>query len=145
MGFNSRLDSIQGAVLSVKLKYLDKWTQRRREITDYYNRAFEDVAQIVTPEESSWAEPVYHLYVIQVEGRDSLKQKLNQLGIGAGIHYPRPLHLQQSYSFLGHQVGSFPVSERVADRVMSLPNYPEMTDKMLEFVVEKVREYVGGS
>ncbi|MCG8604199.1 DegT/DnrJ/EryC1/StrS family aminotransferase [bacterium] len=143
MGFNSRLDSIQGAVLSVKLQYLDKWIQKRREITDYYNSAFEAVEQIVTPDESQWAESVYHLYVIQVENRDSLKQRLNQVGIGAAIHYPRPLHLQESYSFLGQPVGSFPVSERVADRVMSLPNYPEMTEKMLEYVVEKVKEYVG--
>lgn len=137
-GFNSRLDGVQAAVLNVKLKYLDKWTQRRREITKFYNRAFEDVEEIVTPRESSWAESVYHLYVIQVPDRDSLKQKLNEVGIGAGIHYPKPLHLQKAYDFLGQKEGSFPVSEQAAKQVLSLPNYPEMTEEMLEYVVEKV-------
>ena len=142
MGFNSRLDGIQGAVLNVKLKYLRAWTQRRREIAAYYNDAFKNVAAVQTPAESSWAEGVYHLYVIQVDDRNNVKQKLNEAGIGAAIHYPRPLHLQKSYDFLGLGRGSFPVAERAGDRVMSLPNYPEMTEEMQARVVSEVKKVV---
>ena len=139
MGFNSRLDALQASILKVKLKYLDAWNQRRREIAKLYDQAFADVEQIVTPKVASWAKPVYHLYVIQVENRDILKQKLNEIGIGAGIHYPQPLHLLEAYEFLGHSKDSFLISEWVAEKVLSLPNYPEMTDVMVEYVVEKVK------
>ena len=139
-GFNSRLDVLQAAVLNVKLKYLDRWNARRREIAHRYNELFRDVEAIVTPAEAPWAEPVYHLYVIQVPDRDRVKQRLNEHGIGAAVHYPKPLHLQPAYAFLGLERGRFPVSERVAERVLSLPNYPEMTDEMVELVAEKVKE-----
>jgi dTDP-4-amino-4,6-dideoxygalactose transaminase len=139
VGFNSRLDDLQAAVLNVKLKYLDEWIKKRREIARFYDDAFRDIDKIVTPKESSWAEGVYHLYVVQVENRDQLKQQLNEVGIGAAIHYPKPLHLQKAYEFLGLKKGSFPISEQAAERVLSLPNYPEMTEEMLQFVVEKVR------
>lgn len=142
LGFNSRLDSIQAAVLQVKLKYLDRWNQRRREITKMYNRLFQDLGEVALPTESSWAEPVYHLYVIRVRNRDLLKSKLNAAGIGAGIHYPTSLHLQKAYTFLGLRAGAFPVSEQAADSVLSLPNYPEMTDEMVELVAGKVKEYL---
>jgi dTDP-4-amino-4,6-dideoxygalactose transaminase len=148
MGFNSRLDSIQAAVLNVKLKHLDRWNRRRREITEIYNEALRSVEEITLPQVSPWAEHVYHLYVIRVSGtdplrgnhRDALKQRLNDAGIGAAIHYPRPLHLQKAYEFLGLKKGSFPVSERAAEQVLSLPNYPEMTDDMVKLVAEKVKE-----
>lgn len=142
MGFNSRLDGVQGAILNVKLKYLDQWNQRRREITDYYNEAFREVEAIETPKESPWAEGVYHLYVMQVADRDGFKQKLNDAGIGAAIHYPKPLHLQKAYDFMQLKKGSFPVSERAGERVLSLPNFPEMTDEQLAYVVEKVKEAI---
>jgi dTDP-4-amino-4,6-dideoxygalactose transaminase len=142
MGFNSRLDSIQAAVLGVKLQYLDEWNDRRRQITDYYNEAFSDMEAIRTPTASPWAEPVYHLYVIEVDHRDGLKQKLNEAGIGAGNHYPRPLHLQKAYDFMKIPAGSLPAAESAAARVLSLPNYPEMTEEMLEFVVDKVKEVI---
>lgn len=156
MGFNSRLDSIQAAVLNVKLQRLERWNRRRREITEIYNEAFRSVEEISTPQVSPWAEHVYHLYVIRVSGtlpaqagdplrgnnRDALKQRLNEAGIGAAIHYPRPLHLQKAYDFLGLKKGSFPVSERAAEQVLSLPNYPEMTDEMVKVVAEKVKESV---
>ncbi len=140
LGFNSRLDGIQGAVLNVKLKYLDPWNQRRRAIADLYNRAFTEVDEIATPRESTWAESVYHLYVVQTGNREALKQKLNEAGIGAALHYPRPLHLQKAYDFMGHKRGAFPVAEQAADRVLSLPNYPEMTDEMVGEVVERLKE-----
>lgn len=142
MGFNSRLDGIQGAVLNVKLNHLDDWTRRRREITGYYNQAFAEMDELLTPQEASWAECVYHLYVLQVDDRDGVKQKLNDAGIGAAIHYPRPLHLQKAYDFLGLGKGSFPVSERTGERVLSLPNFPEMTEEQLQYVVEKVKAAV---
>lgn len=142
MGFNSRLDGIQAAVLNVKMKYIDEWTRRRREIAAFYNDALADVDGIETPRESSWAECVYHLYVIQVDDRDQVKQKLNAAGIGAAIHYPRPLHLQKAYDFLGLGRNTFPVAERAGDRVLSLPNYPEMTEEMVERVVAEVEGVV---
>ncbi|MFQ5606104.1 MAG: DegT/DnrJ/EryC1/StrS family aminotransferase [bacterium] len=142
MGFNSRLDGLQGAILHVKLKRLDQWNQKRREITRYYNEAFADLEELVLPKAASWAEHVYHLYVVQVDHRDQLKQKLNETGIGAGIHYPIPLHLQPAYDFMALPEGSFPVSEQAAARVLSLPNYPEMTEEMLAYVVEKVKALV---
>jgi len=142
MGFNSRLDGIQGAVLGVKLTHLDGWTKRRREITRFYNEALKDVEGLATPRESSWAESVYHLYVVQVDNRDQVKQRLNEAGIGAAIHYPRPLHLQKSYDFMKLGPGSFPVSEAAGQRVLSLPNYPEMTDEMLAYVVQQVKQCV---
>jgi dTDP-4-amino-4,6-dideoxygalactose transaminase len=142
MGFNSRLDSIQAAVLGVKLKKLDEWNRRRREITEMYNDAFRSVEEITAPQVSAWAEHVYHLYVMRVENRDAVKQRLNDAGVGAAIHYPRPLHLQKAYDFMGLKKGSFPVSERAGETVLSLPNYPEMTDEMVRFVVTKVRESV---
>lgn len=140
MGFNSRLDSMQAVVLEIKLKRLESWNQGRREITDFYNDAFSGVDAIKVPKASSWAEPVYHLYVIEVDDRDGVKQKLNDAGIGAGIHYPKPLHLQKAYDFMNISAGSFPVSEKAAERVLSLPNYPEMTEEMLGMVVEKVKQ-----
>ena len=140
-GFNSRLDSIQAAVLNVKLKYIDDWTTRRREIARFYNEVFAQIPEVITPEESSWAEAVYHLYVVQVSNRDIVKQKLNAAGIGAGIHYPIALHLQKAYGFLNLKKGSYPVSEKAAESVLSLPNYPEMSDEMVEFVAGKVKEF----
>lgn len=142
MGFNSRLDGIQGAVLNVKMRYIEQWTERRREITKFYNDAFNGSSEIQTPRESKWAQHVYHLYVVQVENRDKAKQRLNEAGIGAAIHYPRPLSLQKAYDFMSLGKGSFPAAERAGERVMSLPNYPEMTDEMLRFVVEKVKDLI---
>ena len=133
---------MQAVVLEIKLKHLQSWNQRRREITDFYNDAFAGVDAIKVPRASSWAEPVYHLYVVEIDDRDGVKQKLNDAGIGAGIHYPKPLHLQQAYDFMDVSAGSFPVSERAADRVLSLPNYPEMTEEMLGIVVEMVIDSV---
>ena len=130
-------------MLGVKMQHIERWTQRRREIAQFYNQAFRNVPAIETPNESGWAEAVYHLYVVQVDQRDAVKQKLNEAGVGAAIHYPRPLHLQKSYAFLGHGPGSFPVSERAGERVLSLPNYPEMTEEMLALVVEAAKNAVG--
>ncbi|MFQ5823057.1 MAG: DegT/DnrJ/EryC1/StrS family aminotransferase [bacterium] len=142
LGFNSRLDSLQAAILQVKLAYLDKWNQRRREIAKLFDQAFQDREDVITPKVSPWAVPVFHLYVIQVEHRDPLKQNLNKIGIGAGVHYPKPLHLLQAYQFLGYSKGSFPISERLAEKVLSLPNYPEMSDEMIEYVAENVKKLV---
>ncbi|NIR48957.1 DegT/DnrJ/EryC1/StrS family aminotransferase [candidate division KSB1 bacterium] len=141
LGFNSRLDSVQAAVLRVKLKSLDDWNIRRRQIADFYNQALKDIDEVTTPTAATWAEPVYHLYVIQVENRNELKKYLNESGIGAAIHYPTPVHLLKAYEFLGLPEGSYPVSERAAERVLSLPNYPEMSESMTEFVADKVREF----
>jgi len=142
MGFNSRLDGVQGAVLGVKINYIEAWTARRREIAQYYNDAFANVNAVQSPIESSWAECVYHLYVIQLENRAEVKQKLNEAGIGAAIHYPRPLNLQKSYDYLKQGRGSFPVAEQAGEKVLSLPNYPEMTEQMMAEVVNILKKAI---
>ena len=126
-GRNSRMDGLQGAVLRVKLRHLDAWNRRRRELAGLYDRAFVGTAVravVVAP----GVESVYHLYVARVPRRDDVVAGLRRLGIEAGIHYPLPLHLQRAYAYLGTKPGSLPVTEQAAGEVLSLPLYPEMSD-----------------
>jgi len=139
-GFNYRLDALQAAVLSVKLKYLDEWNERRRAIAALYDRLLAEVDEVVTPKVADYAEPVYHLYVVQVPQRDEVVAHLRENGVQVGIHYPIPLHLQPAYEHLGMKPGTLPVTEAVADRCISLPIFAEMTQEQVSFVVEKVKE-----
>jgi len=123
-GYNGRLDSIQAGILSVKLAYLDEWNKQRREIAHRYHALFSDCDNIVIPLEADWAESVYHLYVIRVQNRDGLIGRLAERRISAGIHYPVPLHLQKAYKHLGYKQGDFPISERLAAEIVSLPMFP---------------------
>jgi dTDP-4-amino-4,6-dideoxygalactose transaminase len=128
-GYNGRLDSIQAGVLSVKLKALPGWNQSRRARARFYNEIFSLAkSEVITPREPSWSKAVYHLYVIQVEDRDAVQAALAGEKIGTGIHYPIPLHLQRAYLGLGYKPGDFPVSERVAKRILSLPMFPSISD-----------------
>ena len=143
-GYNGRLDSIQAGVLSVKLKYLPTWNQRRREHARKYNELFAAAeTKIVTPYEPSWSKAVYHLYVIQVENREEVQTALTKENIGTGIHYPIPLHLQKAYTNLGYRPGDLPVCEKAAERILSLPMFPGLTEpeqaRVVQAVIRSVR------
>lgn len=134
-GANSRLDPIQAAVLKIKLAHLDKWNEHRCHLAERYNSCLKGVITPVVPE---WAQPVWHLYVIQHKSRDILASKLSKEGIQTLIHYPIPPHLQDAYSDLGLGVGSFPMAERLANTVLSLPIYPQMPSNDQDQVIEMV-------
>ena len=138
IGYNFRLEGIQGAVLSVKLKYLDGWNNLRREHAARYHELLKE-SGLSLPREMDYARHVYHLYVVQTAERDALQTALSQTGVQTGIHYPIPIHLQPAYAFLGHREGDFPEAERQAARVLSLPMFPELTDGQIREVAENVR------
>ncbi len=140
VGFNYRMEGIQGAVLGVKLKHLHKWTQRRREIAHTYHALLGDTP-LQLPREASFAESVYHLYVVRHPRRDELKKHLEANGVGCALHYPLPLHLQKCYAHLGYKEGAFPVAEKAARECLSLPIYPELTDAQIQRVAEVVRNF----
>ncbi len=138
-GYNGRLDSLQAGILSVKLKYLPSWNQSRRERAHKYEELFEAAAtNIITPYEPSWSKAVYHLFVVQVENREAVQASLGEQNIGSGIHYPIPLHLQKAYTSLGYRLGNFPVCERAAERILSLPMFPAIAEKDQAQVVHAV-------
>jgi dTDP-4-amino-4,6-dideoxygalactose transaminase len=139
-----RMEGIQGGVLSVKLKYLDRWNDQRRLAASAYDKALADT-DIEVPTEMDYGRHVYHLYVIQSDNRDALRRQLSDAGIESGLHYPTPLHLQEAYRFLGYKQGDFPVTERVKSRILSLPMYPGIEPKAVARVTSELREscYVG--
>jgi dTDP-4-amino-4,6-dideoxygalactose transaminase len=137
-GYNGRLDAIQAGLLRVKLVHLAEWNTLRRERAAEYNRLFANSEDSVTvPYEPSWSRAVYHLYVIRTEDPEGLMAHLKNAGIGTGIHYPIPLHLQKAYQFLGYSVGDFPVCEKVAAQIVSLPMFPQLTPQQQNRVVEE--------
>jgi dTDP-4-amino-4,6-dideoxygalactose transaminase len=142
VGHNFRFDSIQAAVLNVKLPHLDKWNQLRREHAAYYTEQLAGVEQIVTPTVADGREPVFHLYVIETSMRNAVQEKLTAAGIQTGIHYPMPVHLQPAYASLGYKPGSLPVSEALSQRILSLPMYPELTKQQQEHVVRSLIQAV---
>ena len=138
-GYNGRLDALQAGLLSVKLKHLDEWNAKRREAAARYNELFKEAElDVVLPFEPTNSRGVYHLFVIQVPDRDGLQSELGKQGIGTGIHYPIPLHLQRAYSGMNLGRGSFPVAERSADRILSLPMFPNLTEAEQKRVVEAI-------
>jgi len=139
IGFNARMHGIQGAVLKVKMKYIEQWTEARRRNAEKYNQLLKEVEEVTTPTEAEYARHVYHVYVIRVKNRDQVHKKLVESGIGAGIHYPIPVHMQKGYSILGYEAGRFPVAEKVAGEVISLPIYPELTDEQINEVVASLK------
>lgn len=136
VGFNSRLDSLQAVVLSAKLKHLADWNEQRQEAAARYHELLADAGVVKLPEVKEGNESVWHLYVIRVPERDRVVAELNAAGIGAGIHYPTPCHLQGAYSSLGYRAGSFPVAEKAASEILSLPIYPGITAQQQEQVAE---------
>ena len=142
-GYNGRLDAIQTGILSVKLKYLAAWNERRRQHASEYKSLFEKVsAGIHVPFEPSWSRAVYHLYVVRVADREGLMAHLKAAGIGIGIHYPIPLHLQKAYESLGYKAGDFPVTERIARDIVSLPMFPQLKPEQLAAVADEALHFV---
>lgn len=139
-GYNRRLDTLQAAVLRVKLRHLDEWNSARRQHAERYRRLLEGHG-VAVPREASYAESVWHLFVIRTDQRDELKAHLANRGIGTGIHYPVPIHLQPAYRDLGYARGSLPVTEHFASRILSLPMYAELTPQGVEAVAEAVRDF----
>ncbi len=138
VGWNDRLDGIQGAVLNTKLDYLDAWNDARRRHAVKYRQLLSGVKGIILPDEDSRSKHVYHLFVIQVDNRDSFIDELKKKDIHCGIHYPVPVHLQKAYADLGYGKGSFPVAEGCASRFVSLPMYAELSDGQIEYVAGQI-------
>jgi dTDP-4-amino-4,6-dideoxygalactose transaminase len=141
-GYNGRLDAIQAGILQIKLKHLAVWNEQRREHASYYRELLGSVEGVVLPEEPSWSKAVHHLYVIRVEDRQQLQRDLNEAGIGTAIHYPVPLHLQKAYTVLGYRPGDFPVAERCAAEILSLPMFPGLTAEQQKRVANAVQASV---
>ena len=140
VGWNCRMDGIQGAVLSIKLRSLERGNDQRRLHAAHYNEGFAGIADIITPVQMDYAQHVYHIYPIRVQSRDRVMRSLEGKGIGCGIHYPIPIHLQECYRSLGHQRGDFPIAERAADEFVSLPMFPELSYPDVEDVISAVKE-----
>ena len=149
-GHNYRMEGIQGAVLGVKLKHLNDWTEGRRRVAAKYRELLSDINQIKLPKETDYAKHVYHLFVIQVknensdnrsEKRDELQKFLGENEIASGLHYPIPLHLQPCFKDLGYKKGDFPASEELAEQGISVPMYPELTDEQIKFVSDKIHDF----
>lgn len=145
IGFNSRLDEIQAAILLVKLKYIDDWNKRRSEIAQRYNQGLK-LDGLITPAKTNNCERghIYHLYVLQHERRDELIKYLSQKGIATGIYYPVPLHLTKALQFLGYKEGDFKVAEEVCRKSFAIPMFPELTEEEIEFIISSINEF-GGS
>jgi dTDP-4-amino-4,6-dideoxygalactose transaminase/acetyltransferase-like isoleucine patch superfamily enzyme len=139
VGYNYRMDGFQGAVLDVKLKYLDEWIDKRREKAELYDRLLEGIVEL--PREENYAKSVYHLYVIRVKERDELIAYLKQKGVGTGLHYPIPIHLQESYKHLSLSEGSFPTTEKYSKEILSLPLFPEINNEQIEYVANVIKEF----
>ncbi len=139
VGYNDRMAAVQAAVLRVKLRRLDDWVGMRRSHAKTYDELLQDVA-VDAPEEMPYAKAAYHLYVIRSANRDELAEHLKSKQVGVGLHYPVPLHLQPALGNLGYAEGDFPVSERLANRILSLPMYPELTPEEVAYVCEAVGE-----
>ncbi len=141
-GYNGRLDAIQTGILSVKLKHLPEWNAKRRERASEYKRLFAALeVGIQAPFEPSWSRPVYHLYVIRTSDREGMMNQLKKAGINTGIHYPIPLHLQKAYASLNYRLGHFPVAERVAAEIVSLPMFPHLTIDQQARVGEEIQAF----
>ena len=140
-GYNGRLDSLQAGFLTVKLRHLPEWTRKRQEAAKRYQKLFSSVDGVVAPHEAESSRAVYHLYVVRVQDRAGLQKHLGEAKIDTGIHYPVPLHLQKAYANFGYKEGDFPVTEKIAAEIVSLPMYPQLQAEQQERVVQKIVEF----
>jgi len=138
-GGNYRMDGIQGAVLGVKMRYIDAWTEGRRRVAACYDELLADAECITTPAEMPYARHVYHVYAVLVENRDEIRARLAEAGVATSIHYPRPIHLHPCLADWGYRRGEFPVAERLADNGISLPMFPELTDDQIAAVCDALK------
>lgn len=139
VGFNERMDTIQAAILNVKLKYIEDWTEKRISHAKVYNKELKSLVKV--PEITEDIRHVFHLYVIQTKKRDELQKFLKENNISTGIHYPIPLHLQPALKQLGYKEGDFPLTEKLSKEMLSLPMYAELTDEQISYVCEKIKEF----
>jgi dTDP-4-amino-4,6-dideoxygalactose transaminase len=145
-GYNGRLDSLQAGLLHVKLAHLDAWNEKRRERAAVYNRLLKgDDCGVMVPYEPSWSKAVHHLYVVRSKDREGLMAHLKAQGIGSGIHYPIPLHLQKAYRWMRYQAGDFPVTEKIAREIVSLPMFPQLTAEQQIRIVAEVLSFASSS
>ena len=142
-GYTGRLDAIQAAILRAKLQHLAGWNEMRRRAAAWYGEALGGIGGVEAPVEPEYANSVFHLYAVQAEDRDALHMALAAAGIGVGMHYPTPVHLQEAYRHLGYGVGAFPDAERIASRTLSLPMFPALTRAQVAEVVAAVRRFCG--
>ncbi|MEA3497005.1 MAG: DegT/DnrJ/EryC1/StrS family aminotransferase [Bacteroidota bacterium] len=140
-GYNSRMDGIQGAVLNVKLKYLEQWTNARRKVVSQYNELLKENKNIITPFEAEYKKAVYHLYVIRTTKRDELQSFLKENDIASGIHYPIALPNLTAYKYLNYSQNDFPIATKYQNEILSLPVYPEMTNEMIEYIVKTINKF----
>jgi dTDP-4-amino-4,6-dideoxygalactose transaminase len=143
VGYCDRLHNLQAALLRIKLRHLTAWNEARRALAAAYDAAFQGVRGVTVTDVAADVYAVYHLYVVMVESRDDVKHRLDCAGIESGIHYPVPLHLQPAYGELGYREGDFPVAERRAGRILSLPMFPELTKAQQTRVVEALARAIG--
>lgn len=141
IGYNSRLDAMQAAILGIKLKYLRQWNTKRERLANYYNIKIKHIPHITIPFIDKSVVSVYHLYVIRTIKRNLLIKHLSSKGIQTGIHYPIPLHLQKSLSCLGYKNGDFPIAETICKEILSIPLYPELTTTGQDYIIKSIREF----
>jgi dTDP-4-amino-4,6-dideoxygalactose transaminase len=141
VGVNSRLDSLQAAILEVKLKYLDKHIEARRQAADFYDEHLNGTKEIQLPERVNFSTHTFHQYTIRTKKRDNLQQFLKEKGIPSMVYYPKPIHLQEAYQFLGYKSGDFPVSEKLCETVLSLPMHTELTEEQLKYITNAIKEF----
>ena len=144
-GYNGRLDAIQAGILSVKLRHLTEWNRRRQDAARRYDEMLSSFEEVMAPSQPEWSRSVYHLYVIRVQDREGLQKHLAGAKISTGIHYPVALHLQHAYKHLGYKQGDFPVSEKVASEILSLPMYPQLEPRDQTRVVQTILEFLSQS
>jgi dTDP-4-amino-4,6-dideoxygalactose transaminase len=140
VGYNYRMEGLQGAVLGVKLKHLDKWTKQRRQAAHRYHELLAETP-LQLPLEAEYAESVYHVYAVRHPRRDELKKHLEANQVGCGLHYPLPLHLQKCYASLGYHAGDFPIAEKAARECLSLPMFPDLTEEQIQRVVTVIKDF----
>jgi dTDP-3-amino-3,4,6-trideoxy-alpha-D-glucose transaminase len=140
-GYNRRLDTMQAAVLCVKLQYIDEWNESRRKAAAYYEQLLQPLP-VITPKTAVWAEPVHHLYVVRVEDRAALQEALQAAGVATGLHYPIPVHMQPAFSDLGYEQGDFPITEQFAEKILSLPIFPEIDETALSYIVDHIKSFM---
>jgi len=140
IGYNSRLDTLQAAILRIKLRKLNKWNESRRKNAQIYNKYLKELSGVIVPYVSQDVKHIYHVYAVRVKHRDRFFKRLKDKGIGVIVHYPIPLHLQKAYRPLGYKEGDFPVAEKVSGEVISLPMFPHLKEKQIKFVVDTIKE-----
>ncbi len=141
VGLNSRLDTIQAAVLKVKLPHLEKWSKARRKNAKYYFEKMKNIPQIKMPFIHEKATSIYNQFTLLAENRDGLLEFLRKNNIGCAVYYPKPLHVQECFANLGYKIGNLPIAEMISKKVISIPIYSELTENMQDFVIEKIREF----